>query len=119
MHTVNCLSVLIDICDNFSWVSSQLRNENVCPSIGYKMDYVSFYMKVSSEYPAYILATPTVADLILDHVGLELTIGTSAGHLHLIDHQGQSMQPFPLPTESIQTQVNLIPITIPAGSNSL
>lgn len=63
--------------------------------------------KITSEYPAYVLTTPTVADMVAGRPGLEIIIGTMAGHLHLIDSSGRSVEAFPVPTDRIASQVTV------------
>jgi hypothetical protein len=60
---------------------------------------------MSSNYRAYVLSSPTVADVDLERRGLETLIGTAAGFLHMIDANGNSIEPFPLRTGVMQTQV--------------
>jgi hypothetical protein len=60
---------------------------------------------MSSNYRAYLLSSPTVADVDVKRQGLETLTGTAAGYLHMIDANGNVIAPFPLRTGVIQTQV--------------
>ena len=61
-------------------------------------------LQKSAEYPAFILTTPTLANLD-NNPGLETVIGTAAGRLHILDQEGRAVSPFPLPTDIIYTRV--------------
>jgi hypothetical protein len=60
---------------------------------------------MSSSYRAYLFSSPTVVDADTKHSGMETLIGTSAGYLHMIGANGNRIEPFPLRTGVIQTQV--------------
>lgn len=44
--------------------------------------------------------------MVAGRPGLEIIIGTMAGRLHLIDSGGKSVGAFPVPTDSITSQVS-------------
>ena len=56
-------------------------------------------------YPGYILFTPTVIDLDLDGGPLEIIIGTSAGRLYVMEHNGRIRKGFPVVIATIHGQV--------------
>ena len=61
--------------------------------------------KVDSEYPGYVLFSPTVVDLDSSGSDLEIVLGTSAGQLHVINWAGGYKEGFPIPTDSVSGQV--------------
>ncbi len=62
-------------------------------------------LKVNSEFPGYILNTPTVIDIDGDNSSLEIIIGTSGGNIHVINLDGSAREGYPIPTDSIHGQV--------------
>lgn len=62
--------------------------------------------KVSSEYPGYVLSSPTVVDLDSDDSELEIVLGTSAGQLHVIQAWHGYREGFPIPMDALSGQVS-------------
>ncbi|XP_064622090.1 uncharacterized protein LOC135484491 [Lineus longissimus] len=63
--------------------------------------------KVTSEYPGYLLTTPTVVDL--DGVGgpLEVVLGTSAGNLMVFDRNWKNRPGFPIAYDVLHSQISV------------
>jgi hypothetical protein len=72
-----------------------------------------FSFQVTSEYPGYLLTTPTVVDL--DGVGgpLEVILGTSAGNLMVFDNNWKNRTGFPLAYDVLHSQVKMLASLLP------
>lgn len=62
-------------------------------------------MQTSTDYPAYMLVTPTIVDLDSEGGPLEIILGSGSGQLHVLDHTGHPRQGFPVSSDSIHSQV--------------
>ncbi|XP_041353729.1 protein DEFECTIVE IN EXINE FORMATION 1-like isoform X2 [Gigantopelta aegis] len=63
--------------------------------------------ELSSEFPAFLLFSPTVIDLDSNGGELEIIIGSSTGNLHILTHSGQLRAGFPKSLHSLQGQVSV------------
>jgi len=68
----------------------------------------------TADRPAYLLSSPTLADIDRSRRGQEAVIGSSTGHVHMIDSiTGRSLDGYPLSlTAAIHTQVGVCSIII-------
>ncbi|XP_072032542.1 uncharacterized protein [Amphiura filiformis] len=66
---------------------------------------------VNDAYPGYVLFTPTVVDLEGDGGPLEMIVGTSAGRLYVINHNGKIRQGFPVAIAPMHGQITVEEIT--------
>ncbi|XP_013387693.1 protein DEFECTIVE IN EXINE FORMATION 1 [Lingula anatina] len=60
-----------------------------------------------SEFPAYMLFSPTVLDLDSEGGKLEIVFGTSVGSLYALTHTGETRTGFPLTMDSIHGQITV------------
>ncbi|XP_070578887.1 uncharacterized protein [Ptychodera flava] len=63
--------------------------------------------KGSSKFPAYALFTPTVVDLDSNNGPLEILLGTSSGHLYVLNSDGSIRNGFPKLVGPIHGQVTV------------
>ena len=74
-------------------------------------------MQVKSSFPGFLLNSPTLIDLDGNGSNLEIIIGTSGGHIHVLNSDGSSRVGFPVTTDSVHGQVfikfpELLPICL-------
>ena len=62
-------------------------------------------MQAKSAFPGFLLNSPTLIDLDGNGSDLEIVIGTSGGHVHVLNADGAPRRGFPIITDSIQGQV--------------
>ena len=75
---------------------------------GPKCSRALFSSQVKSEFPGYALNSPTLMNLDGDGGPLQIIVGTSGGHVHVLNTDGSSRSGFPITTDSIHGQVRII-----------
>ena len=67
-------------------------------------------LQVKSAFPGFLLNSPTLIDLDGNGSDSEIVIGTSGGHVHVLNSDGTTRRGFPITTDSLHGQVfNVIP----------